>query len=343
MRTLRAKKQTFSKSPMKRHADLYERIYSRDNIITAFENASKGKAHYREVRQWKQNADGHIDEIEALLRDKAYVPSPYKSFIRNTERKARLISKLPFFPDRVIQHALCNVTVPIWEKHWIRDTYGSIKGRGIHDGVRRVKRSLKTDKAGTLYALKIDIRKYYPSINNGLVKQLVRKRIKCADTLWLCNTIIDSAEGLPIGNYTSQHLANLFLSDFDHWVKEELRVKHYFRYCDDMLLLSGSKEKLHMWLAQIREKLHNLELEINSSWQIFPVAARGIDFLGYRFYHTHTLLRKSIKEKYKKRLRQLRNHAAPLNSSKVRSMLSSYKGWMIHADTYNLNRSLQIT
>jgi hypothetical protein len=160
---------------------------------------------------------------------------------------------------------------------------------------------------------------------------LLRRKIKDNDLLWLLDEIIDSTGGLPIGNYLSQYLANFYLTYFDHWMKEEIRVKYYFRYADDMVILSGDKSSLHQLLSEIIEYLNtNLKLEVKQNYQVFPVASRGIDFVGYVFYHTHTRLRKNIKQNFARMLRYRRN----------KQSIASYRGWAVHCNSKNLLKKL---
>lgn len=324
---------------MKRFGNLYPSICDRENIHFAFENAARGKSHYREVAKIRKDPDKHLSKIEQSLKEKTFKNAPYKEFERIECGKRRHIHKLPFYPDRIIQHAVCQVLLPIWEKQYIRDTYSCIVGRGIHDGAKRVKKALREHPDKTTYCLKLDIRKYYPNVDNEILKTILRRKIKCKDTLWLLDEIIDSTQGIPIGNYTSQHFANLYLSGFDHWVKEDLRVKHYFRYCDDIVVLGSSKEALreiyHAMKEYLEEELH---LEIKNNWQVFPVQARGIDFLGYRFFHNYTLLRKGIVKSFKKRVKELQDHANPHKSKSAQSTIASYHGWMKYANCHNLQQ-----
>ncbi len=144
-----------------------------------------------------------------------------------------------------------------------------------------------------------------------------------------------SAPGLPIGNYLSQHLANFYLTYLDHYIKEELHIHYYYRYCDDMVLLHADKEYLHDCRKKIEVYLQqNLKLELKRNYQVFPVEARGIDFLGYVFYHTHTLIRKAIKTRMIRTLKR--------NRTNVAESMASYHGWMIHADTYKLRTKYEI-
>jgi RNA-directed DNA polymerase len=137
--------------------------------------------------------------------------------------KMRRIYKLPYYPDRIVQHALMSAVGPIFRRSLIRDTFQSLPERGTSDARRRVQKMMKSDPQA--YALKMDIRKYYPNVNNDKLKEVIRRKIKCKDTLWLMDNIIDSMSGLPIGNLTSQYFGNIFLYEFDWWVKQELKVK----------------------------------------------------------------------------------------------------------------------
>ncbi len=312
---------------MKRFGNLYEKICSADNIRLAHAKASRGKAHYTEVKMVNANPDFYLNNIRQMLVKKTFKNSEYTILIRKEGKKEREIWKLPYYPDRIIHHAIVNVLEPIWMKAYIRDTYSSLPGRGIHDGVKRVKKAL-ADKAGTRYCLKMDVKKFYQSIDHDVLKRIVARKIKCKDTTALMEHIIDSAPGVPIGNFTSQHFGNLMLSGLDHWIKETLRMPYYFRYCDDLVILHHDKADLHQIRQQIERFLNdNLALDMKKNWQVFPVDIRGVDFLGYRFFHDFTLVRKSIVAAFKRRYRH----------GNVRSM-SAYNGWFKWADTNNLRQ-----
>lgn len=298
-----------------------------DNIEQAHARAKKGKRHYAEVKMVDANPAKYLGRIHRTLTDRAFVNSPYTILIKREGPKEREIWKLPYFPDRIIHHAIVNVLEPIWMRQLIRDTFAALPGRGIHDGVRRIKKAL-ADGPGTKYCLKMDVRKFYQSIDHDILKQLLRRKIKDTNVLWLMDLIIDSAPGVPIGNFTSQHFGNLYLSDMDHWIKEVLGAKYYYRYCDDLVLLGGDKAMLHAWRQRIDGYLHDrLKLAMKQNWQVFPVAARGLDFLGYRFFHNFTLVRKSIIKAFKRKLR----------AGNPRSR-AAYNGWFVWADTYRLRQ-----
>lgn len=315
---------------MKRYKAFFERIIDKENIRLAHLKARRGKAHYKEVRFVNNNMEECIEHIHSILKNKEFTCSDYVVFIKQCGKKQREIYKLPYYPDRIIHHAIMNVLEPVWDRVFVRDTYSSIKGRGIHDGVKRMKKAM-ADKEGTCYCLKFDIQKFYPSIDNDILKSIIERKIKDPDTLELLNKVIDKEKGLPIGNLLSQVFGNLYLAYFDHWCKEELKAKYYFRYCDDVVVLSHSKEELHAMFVKIKQYLEeNLRLAIKSNYQVFPVDARGIDFLGYVFFHDYTLLRKSIKQAMIKAVKAGNKLALP-----------SYFGWIKHADTYNLKKKYE--
>ncbi len=319
---------------MKRINNLFEEIISIDNLKLADLKARKGKLKSNGVIKHDINRDDNIIKLHESLKNKSFTTSKYNVF-KIYERKERTIYSLNYYPDRIVHHAIINVIEPILIKTFTSNTFSCIKGRGIHGAANAVKHALK-DIDNTKYCLKLDIKKFYPSIDHDVLKNILRRKIKDKDLLWLLDDIVDSAEGLPIGNYTSQYFSNLYLTYLDHWIKENQRVKYYFRYADDIVILSPDKKILHKLLNEIKNYLStNLKLTVKNNYQIFPVKSRGIDFLGYVFYHTHTLLRKSIKKKFSKTMK--------LKSNK--HSLASYSGWIKHCSgkhllkkiTHNLN------
>ncbi len=314
---------------MKRKSNLYPQIYSMDNLLLADKKAAKGKTSQYGVHVHAANKEANLLALQSMLVNKTYQTSPYTTF-KVYEPKERDVYRLPYFPDRILHHAIMNFLEPIFIRCFTANTYSCIKGKGIHAAANDVKRALK-DVSNTTYCLKMDITKFYPNVDHDILKTLLRRKFKDDDLLWLLDEIIDSADGVPIGNYLSQYFANFYLTYFDHWLKETKRVKYYFRYSDDLVILSGSKEELHALLADIKEYLLvNLKLHVKGNYQVFPVAARGIDFVGYKMYHTHTLLRKSIKQRF----------ARMLKSRPNKHSIASYMGWVKHCNSINLKRKL---
>lgn len=314
---------------MKRINKLNQQICSIENLQLADTIARKGKLNQPGVIRHDQNREKNIIDLCLMLKNKTYTTSDYTTFTIY-EPKERIIYRLPYFPDRIVHHAVMNILEPIFISTFTTDTYSCIKKKGIHAAARAVSLALK-DTVRTLYCLKLDIKKFYPSVDHEILKQLLRKKIKDKDLLWLLDGIIDSANGLPIGNYLSQYFANFYLTYFDHWLKEIKRVKYYFRYADDIVILASDKPYLHKLFSEIRTYLRvNLKLEIKDNYQIFPVDSRGIDFVGYVFRHSHILLRKSIKQSFARMLAGNRN---------IQS-IASYHGWAVHCNSKNLLKKL---
>jgi len=323
---------------MKRYNNLYSKIYNIENIKLAHKNAKKGKSHYAEVKMVEANPNKYLTKIHNMLKDKIFRNSDYEIFTRRCSGKEREIFKLPYFPDRIIHHCIMNILEPIWVKTLIADTYSSLKKRGIHKGVKRLKQALK-NRMDTKYCLKMDVCKFYPSIDHNILKQIIRKKIKDKDVLWLLDHIIDSAVGVPIGNYLSQYFGNLYLSGFDHWMKEQKGCKYYFRYCDDIVILHSDKKHLSRLRKDVSEYLEtNLNLDLKNNWQVFPIDKRGIDFLGYRFFHNYILLRKTTAIRFKRRIKYIKEKYSLLTSINILSSIMSYCGWMKHADCHSLQQ-----
>jgi retron-type reverse transcriptase len=315
-------------SRMKRVTNLYKQIISIENLRAAEAKARKGKQWQYGVFVFDKNPQGNLLLLHEMLANRTYRTSPYTIF-KVYEPKERDVYRLPYFPDRILHHAIMNVLEPLFVSVFTADTYSCIKKRGIHAAANAVKLALR-DAPGTQYCFKMDITKFYPSVNHDILKQLIRRKIKDADLLGLLDEIIDSADGLPIGNYLSQYLANFYLTYFDHWIKEEQLVKYYFRYADDLVFLSSNKEQLHILFSRIKLYLNEtLKLQIKKNYRIFPVRC-GIDFVGYVFFHTHTRLRKGIKQ----------NFARMLAKKPTTASIASYNGWLKHCNANHLTKTL---
>ena len=321
---------------MKRVGNIFDSVCTLDNLYIAHTKARKGKAKRYGVVLFEQKLDENIRQLQQELLAGTYKTSAYDVFTI-LDPKERIVHRLPF-RDRVVHHAIVNILEPIWTTVLIEHTYSCIKGRGIHQAVRHIERDIK-DKKQAAYCLKLDIKKFYPSINHDVLKTIIRRKIKDNRLLLLLDGIIDSAPGIPIGNYLSQFFANLYLSYFDHWIKEEKRVKHYYRYADDIVVLAENKPYLHGLLAEISGYLTSrLKLQVKGNYQVFPVVARGIDFVGYVFYHQHTLLRKSIKKHLCQCVAKLNKRDIPVKE--YRQRICSWLGWAKHCNSKHLLKTI---
>ncbi|MCM1232828.1 MAG: RNA-directed DNA polymerase [Roseburia sp.] len=329
---------------MKRYGNLFEKIVDINNIVQAHLNARKHKTKNKDGRRVDRDVLGYCSKIRQMLIDKTYTTSEYHIFEIEDNGKRREIAELPYYPDRIIQWAILQVIEPIFCKHLIPTTYAALPERGTHAALAKLRKYVSDDTEGTRYCLKMDVRKFFPNIDKARLKSLLRRKFKDKDLLWLLDDIVDSYDkgnpkGIPIGSYTSQYFGNFYLSYFDHWLKEQKRVKYYIRYMDDIVILSDSKEYLHRLRQDIAEYLSiNLDLTIKGNWQVFPTAVRGIDFVGYRYFGKYTLLRTSTKKRLKiatKRLRRKTNKGKRLTLSD-QSTVGSYSGILKWCDSTHL-------
>lgn len=330
---------------MKRYNGLHDKLCTIENIEVADDNARKNKNKKYGINKHDKNRQYENEDLVDKLFNLKYKTSKY-SLYKIYEPKERIIYRLPYYPDRIAHHAIMNVVKDIWTKSFIHNTYSCIEGRGIHLCANNLKRDLRKYPNETTYCLKLDIRKFYPSIPHDGLKKCIRKKIKDKDFLIILDEIIDSTDnvhdisskltnkigiGVPIGNYLSQYFANLYLSELDHLCKEELKCKFYYRYADDIVILNHDKDFLHKVLIYIKLYVHTIGLKVKDNYQIYPVNSRGINFVGYVFYHTHTLIRKSIKYKIIRLVNSYLNREIDRKEFKVR--MCAYYGWLKHADS----------
>lgn len=325
---------------MKRHGNLWNSLISMENLEVAFEKAKKHKSWQRQIKEVEKDKEAKLKQLQEMLINKTYKVSEYRERTIY-EPKERQIYILPFYPDRIVQHALMNIISPIWDKMFVNDSYSCRENKGQH------KASMKAEiyTVRNDYVLQCDISKFYPSINHDILFNIVKRKIKDKNVLWLIETIIRSFPGgknAPIGNYTSQWFGNLYLHELDIIIKQKYHIKDYIRYCDDFLIFGNNKDILWNIGKELKEwcKINrNLKL---SKLRLYKTE-EGVDFLGYRHMKNHyVLLRKSTAKRFKKHIKELRWQigcgAVPLDNA--RSSVDSLLGWMKHACTYHLSLSL---
>lgn len=325
------------------HSYLYEQIYSFDNLLDAWKKARKGKRRHREVLKFELDLEGNLIGLQNDLIWQRYQPGAYRYFTV-TAPKPRQIAALPF-RDRVLQHAINNIIEPIWEARFISDSYACRPGRGTHACANRVEGFLRTTlrNHGRIYALKADISKFFASIHRPTILKILARNIACEKTMALIAQIIyaDGEEtdfGIPIGNLTSQLLANVYLHQLDNEVKHNVGAKLYARYMDDFCVIHHDKAYLHAVRAHIEDWLQsNLLLRTNHKTQVFPVSIKNgaaLDFVGYRIYPTHRRLRRDSIKRIKTSLKRLRKQyaAGKIDMDKVRPVVHS---WIAHASQAN--------
>ncbi|MBI4677871.1 MAG: group II intron reverse transcriptase domain-containing protein [Elusimicrobia bacterium] len=304
--------------------------------------ARRGKRSRPDVAGFEFQVEREVLTLQRELLDGRYEPGPSRVF-EVCESKKRLISAVPY-RDRVVHHAICNVIEPVFERGFIHDSYANRKGKGTHKALARLTHFCR----GADYALKCDVVKYFESVDREILLGLLGRRIADASTLGLLSKIIGleqgrpSGRGIPIGNLTSQLFANIYLDEFDHFVKERLGVRRYLRYVDDFVLLHDDKARLHEARAAMEAHLATLGLKLHpGKTQVFPVA-RGVPFLGFRVFRTHRLIRKTSFFHFRRKLRRniAQWRAGLLAAGRFKACAA---GWVAHAswgDTWGLRRNL---
>lgn len=330
----------------------FEEIFDFENLLNAAYQCRKGKTKTNSTLVFFDNLEENIIQIQNELIWGMYEMSPYRHFYV-FEPKRRLIAA-PHFRDRVVHRAIHNVIEPLFDVRYIHDSYACRTNKGTHKGASRAQSFIGRveNKHGRAYALKADIKHYFSSVDHYILKSILDAKLKCARTKSLLFYVIDNSPsdaigvGIPLGNLTSQLFANVYLNELDHYVKHTLKVKNYIRYMDDFTIIHHDKAQLHQWRQDIESFLwRNLRLKTNSKTQVFPISkhkGRSLDFLGYRIYSTHRLLRKSSVKRIKSKLKTYRKQFArgEIELSDINQNIQSWLGHASHASSHGLKQAL---
>jgi retron-type reverse transcriptase len=327
---------------MKRHGDLFQKIYDFGNLERAYQTARRGKRYRAEVLTYTQNVEENLIDLQNSLIWRTYTPGNHRRFTV-TYPKLREIAALPF-RDRVAQHAVVDVVEPLLDKKFYYHSYACRTGKGSHKASAVLSSWIRalSYEAEPLYALKADVHQYFRSIDHYRLKALIRRMIKDAGVLWFFDLIIDSGgehgRGVPVGNLTSQLFANIYLDALDKFVKEELRVKYYIRYMDDFVILSHDKAELHDLRGAIEELLHDaLSLTLNPKTGVL-CASNGIDFCGYRHFKNHKRVRRRAVQVVGKNIKAYRK--GRITHEKLIAAFVSWCAHVAHADSYRLRERM---
>ncbi|PMK93211.1 RNA-dependent DNA polymerase [Vibrio lentus] len=330
----------------------FGKIFDFENLLNAAYQCRKGKTKGNSTLVFFNNLEENIIELQNELMWEMYQMSPYRQFYV-FEPKRRLISA-PHFRDRVIHRAIYNVIEPLFDERYIYDSYACRRNKGTHKGADRAQKFIRRVEAkhNKAYALKADISRYFSSIDHYILKSLLNAKLQCNRTKALLFYIIDNSPsdalgvGIPLGNLTSQIFANVYLNELDQYVKQTLKVKEYVRYMDDFTIIHHDKRQLHEWRKEIELFLwQRLRLKTNSKTQVFPIAkqnGRSLDFLGYRIYGSHRLLRKSSVKRIKTKLKKYRKQFAngEISLSDINQNIQSWLGHASHANSHGLKQAL---
>ena len=343
---------------MKRHGNLWPQVTDFANLLEAARKAQRGKRSYANVQQFNFHLEEELLRLQDELLSQTYQPGAYRTF-HIVEPKKRMISAAPY-RDRVAHHALFNVIAPIFERTFIADSYANRVGFGTHRALRRFTEFARSSR----YVLQCDIRKYFPSIDHEILKTILRRKIKCRETLWLIDTIIDASNeqedatwffpgdqlwtpgerrrGLPIGNLTSQFFANVYLSGFDHFVKERLHMEKYVRYVDDFALfdddhsrLAEAKKLIEQHLAGLRVRIHPIKSQLFETRQ-------GANFVGFRVLPDRIRVRAENLKRARRRWEkwQERFRLEPIKLFDLTQSMRSWIAHLEHGDTWRLRERI---
>ncbi len=306
-----------------------DKIADMDNIRDAYKKTSNGKKMTFGYLEFKEYAESNLLLVQEELRDGGYKIGEYRQFTVY-EPKPRLISALEF-KDRLVQHALCNVVGPIFERTLMPNTFACRVGLGTHAGVRFVQSRLR--HLQPKYFLKTDYSKFFPSIDRFVLHGMIERKIACEKTLQVIREIIPpEGKGIPIGSLTSQLFANVYGNAADRFIHFDLKQREWARYMDDIVVLGNDKDELMDCFLKLSDySINELELRIGK-WQVSPVS-RGINFLGYRIWPTHKLLRKDSVTRAK---RKISRYVESGDDEALRKFTASWRGHAQWADSHNL-------
>jgi RNA-directed DNA polymerase len=344
---------------MKRVGHLWSQIIEFENLLISARKAQKGKRFRPNVLDFNYHLETELLALQRALQDQSYRPGPYRTF-EIWEPKPRMISAAPYV-DRVVHHALCNVIAPLCEQGFIPHSYATRKGYGSHRALRQFTRWSRSHR----YVLQCDVRRYFPSIDHGILKAMIRRRIKCPKTIWLTELLIDGSNpqemvlnyfpgdtlltplerrhGLPIGNLTSQFLANLYLNSLDHFVTEKLCCGSYLRYVDDFALFSDDVGFLEQARVAIEAHLATLRLRIHPvKSQCFRTSI-GANFVGFRVFADRIRVRNDNLRRGRARLKALhwQYRQGRTDRLKLRQSVQSWGAHLRHGNTWRLRQDLQ--
>lgn len=343
---------------MKTYNKLYNKVYSIENLNLAFQKAKKGKSKKDYVILFESNLIEELNRLQKELKDKTYEPYKLKRFVIRDPKTRTIHASI--FRDRIVHHAIINVLQPIYEPIFIYDCFASRKNKGTHKAVNRLESFInKVSTNGLLvrnsysknsikgYCLKADIKKYFDSMNHKVLVNILEKKISDKDFIWLIRRVLDNfsieeSKGVPLGNYTSQFFANVYLNELDYFVKHELKIRYYIRYVDDFVVLHKSRLRLKYLKKRIQEFLESLDLELHPDKSEIYALRNGITFLGYRIFFKYRLLRKrnirSFKRKFDNDLYEYKSGI--ITKEKLDNKINGWFGYSKHTNTYNFRQNI---
>ena len=327
--------------------NIWEELCTLDNLEFAYKKARKGKASKRYIIEFEKDFYTNLSILRFELMFNFYQPKPLKTFVIK-DPKTRIISKSDF-RDRIVHHAICNLIEPTFDKSFIFDSYANRKGKGTLKAIQRFeqfKRKVSKNNSKNSFVFKADIKHYFENINRDILLMQIKSKIQNPNLLRLIQLILNNHQhkkGMPLGNLTSQFFANIYLDKLDQYVKHKLKVRYYIRYVDDFIILDNSKQKLEALMININNFLiKHLEIQLHSAKsKVIPIN-NGIQFLGYRIFPNHKLLKKPNIRKFNCRLFEQINLYKNnlLNFDKIYNSYLGWQGYAQQANTYSLRKKI---
>jgi RNA-directed DNA polymerase len=313
---------------MKRKGNLFELIFTRENLYQAYLDACQGKHKKRACFNFERRLAHNLDRLYTAIHDGTYKPQEYYEFTVYEPKKRRIYA--PSFCDLVVQHAIYRVVYPIFNATFIAQSFACRKGKGTHKAADYAQRALQLSPKGS-YTIKLDIRKFFYSISRNVLRTQLEAKIKDQRLVDLMMMFAEYGEpvGIPIGNLLSQTYALIYLNVLDHFVKRVLKIKLYCRYVDDFILFGISRQECLSALERIKEFINGLGLKL-SKYTIAPVT-RGINFVGYRTWASRRFIRKHSLFKF----------ARAIRARKLKSIVSILGHARRTHSLLNLTRSLR--
>lgn len=319
-----------------KYRNLFPQIADRSSLWEAYKNASNGKRHSFGYLIFRQYEAANIENIIEQLNSGIYTPGEHNVFYVY-EPKERKISALPFL-DRIVQHSLYKAINPIFEITFLPSSFACRKNKGTHRGVKYVQ-SLIRKMPDDAWFLKVDFKSYFHNVDREILWKEIDKKIKCKKTLELLEKFHPrEGKGLPIGNLTSQLLANVYGHILDRYLQHELKVKAWARYMDDTIIFGESQEELEEVHKKLTEFASTKMRLTWSKWSIRP-ATFGVNFLGYRIFKNYKLIRKASVRRAKRKIHRYKKFG---NTEKLEKFLASWRGHIQWADSHNLKKKLDL-
>lgn len=322
----------------------YDKALTYENLMKAHKLSKRGKFLRKDVILFSMDVEENIQKLYEELKTGKYQHGSNTSF-KIYEPKERIIEKAPY-RDRIVHRwVVDNFLMPYYGKSFIKTTYACLEGRGLHKAAKDLQQGMISMKKSyrEYYVLKMDVSKYFNSIDKNILYIILKRRIKDPKVLWLIKKILTAQNrrtGLEIGNYTSQTFANIYLNEVDQYAVNELKVKYYYRYMDDTVILVKTKKEAKEILNKIEKFLkENLNLSLNKKTQIFK-SKQGINFCGYKINEYRLKIRDKGKKKFKKKVKKLLNEIkeGKITSKDARIYLTGHIGYFETANTYNLKK-----